>query len=1389
MRIKFCLLITAVLFTIFLIANGAFAQAVSVRWDSDGTKTLTQDGWTLAGTQSDLMAKSKDYSSGQADAGTNGVWRINDNNAPANAYMRMYKDTGGMSSSQGIIMARVKWSSGSSSGKGTFGYSAGSAHSVVVAIRDGAVNIKNAGGDSTTYNSGGSVSVPNGTAGYRVYALRYYNGGVYDLYVSKGSDWSSDPSNWTLLIDHGGWTSQNPLKDETGTARTGLILGSYGDSFESWDGCVDYIAWTKSGDDQVPWNFNPAPPLDNAQLISNDIPTTMTRGLSKEVSVTMKNTGNTTWTADSGFSLVGSGTANLFYAPNKISLAPGDAIAPDQEKTFTFTMTAPRTLNTYTIGWRMAHGDANPIPFGDICVKGIDVEMGNLPPDPPTIILPASASLTGAPSVLVRWQGDAHDAYEVHIGSNNTPTSTDGWTSGVNEYRDKDNKLFTRTLWSCPSNDLIPQRAYYVFVRVRNANGWSDWSAAGRRFYVNGSFPTAITPMVEGDRKSDHSICYNPDRNEYLIAYLDVRDNESATITYRILDPVTGVMKVGTEEHRISASPGLTSVRLPSVCYNNVSKEYLLVYSGWLGTEGVSLHDRIYGLRIDSYGNAKGNGQPQQLGECGWLYDQALGFSTAKPGETSPDNVYLLAWYNRSGSPAWIGDFQVHGLFIIPNGDSGLTVGNNVRISSLTPNCYAPKIEYNSDTKQFLVDFEVNMESIGHLGDIYAQVVTPTGTLVGSNIPISTETAWDQGTDLVYAHELQKFLIVYGSNNGVGAVWGQFLNSDGTLNGSRFMIADSQPVGGWGPNVVWHPNRNEFLVSYCSSNEDYNYARRISSTGQMLCDPFRFTGNIVGGMGNFTPFPFANTTSNDYLICWHHSYGAIYTRRYAPLEAPANVFPPSPAANFNVITGNENNTLSWTNPTDGGFTMTRVVSKTTGYPTSLTDGITIYDGPGSSFTHSGLRNGVPYYYAAFAHNNINQYTAAALGVGTPWTSAKASISDSQFGADEDGWAFSTWTFDQINGGTIQRISDIGNPNGGIRATGYGITDDASRCLREGGEMSKTISTIGYQNILVSYDIKVNNLGIDNTGAGSGSCPVDHNLVDEQLTVYYSSNSGASWTEVENISRADLLANYRGYAKRQFSLSGLSHCNNNPKFALRFRWQFNTQTDTGDIDNVQVMGDPFAVSETTIPEAKKLGDGEVRTIKGSVVTGAFSGFFYIQDSLKPFGLKVIAPDTVAHGDLVDVTGVMGGELSERFIDCTGGTVDVIENPDPDIPTALFLIGKSLGGADLNALTPGILGGKGANNIGLLVKAFGKVTQRDTVGLQYFYVDDGSGIKDGTSTAVSPGIFEENIGVRVKENPTSYAKDSYVTVTGISTFVDGSLIGQILSLNDGVNTIQP
>jgi len=91
--------------------------------------------------------------------------------------------------------------------------------------------------------------------------------------------------------------------------------------------------------------------------------------------------------------------------------------------------------------------------------------------------------------------------------------------------------------------------------------------------------------------------------------------------------------------------------------------------------------------------------------------------------------------------------------------------------------------------------------------------------------------------------------------------------------------------------------------------------------------------------------------------------------------------------------------------------------------------------------------------------------------------------------------------------------------------------------------------------------------------------------------------------------------------------------------------------------------------------------------------------------------------------------------------------------------------AVGGAALNEYTPGVFGGACANNIGLLIRTWGKVTHVDSAG-KYFYIDDGSGRIDGSGyTGLRVSCEDLAPGVTI----TPPGSGAMVAVTGISSTI--------------------
>jgi hypothetical protein len=105
-------------------------------------------------------------------------------------------------------------------------------------------------------------------------------------------------------------------------------------------------------------------------------------------------------------------------------------------------------------------------------------------------------------------------------------------------------------------------------------------------------------------------------------------------------------------------------------------------------------------------------------------------------------------------------------------------------------------------------------------------------------------------------------------------------------------------------------------------------------------------------------------------------------------SAAQDTTPPGDVQNFTAVSGDQQITLSWTNPADLDFMGVRILYRTDRFPTSINDGTLLGDftGPPNetmSTTHTGLQNGVTYYYSASSYDSSGNYQSTAHAAATP----------------------------------------------------------------------------------------------------------------------------------------------------------------------------------------------------------------------------------------------------------------------------------------------------------------------------------------------------------------------------------------------------------------------
>ena len=92
---------------------------------------------------------------------------------------------------------------------------------------------------------------------------------------------------------------------------------------------------------------------DDAEFDDQDVPDTMVAGQKYNVSVSMKNTGTTTWSDELGYRLGSQNPQDNATWGGRVFIFPGKTVEPKKKITFGFTVTAPEKPGTYDFQWRM----------------------------------------------------------------------------------------------------------------------------------------------------------------------------------------------------------------------------------------------------------------------------------------------------------------------------------------------------------------------------------------------------------------------------------------------------------------------------------------------------------------------------------------------------------------------------------------------------------------------------------------------------------------------------------------------------------------------------------------------------------------------------------------------------------------------------------------------------------------------------------------------------------------------------------------------------------------------------------------------------------------------------------------------------------------------------
>ena len=322
------------------------------------------------------------------------------------------------------------------------------------------------------------------------------------------------------------------------------------------------------------------------------------------------------------------------------------------------------------------------------------------------------------------------------------------------------------------------------------------------------------------------AIDFSPSQNRYLVAY-DKFVDPIVYIYGQMVDP--GGVPDGSEFAIISDPAG--HHYSPSVAYDSANQRYLVV-----GTDerNLAITSRdIYGQLVNANGTLNGSN---------FIISNANnGQNFASVAYDSANQGYLVVWTDERNLVTT--GYDIYGQLVNANGTLN---GTNFIICNAGGYQLGPSVAYDSANQKFLVVWGDNRNSAATGEDIYGQFVNANGTLNGSNFIISNANDSQYSPQVAYDSANQRFLAVWTDSRNSAAtgqdIYGQFVNANGTLNGSDFIISNANDSQ-YSPHVAYDSANQRFLVVW----QDF---RNSAITGSDIYGQFVNANGSLNG-GNF----------------------------------------------------------------------------------------------------------------------------------------------------------------------------------------------------------------------------------------------------------------------------------------------------------------------------------------------------------------------------------------------------------------------------------------------------------------------------------------------------------------------------------------------------------
>ena len=645
----------------------------------------------------------------------------------------------------------------------------------------------------------------------------------------------------------------------------------------------------------------------------------------------------------------------------------------------------------------------------------------------PIVTSPAVGAVVTTTTPTIQWDSDSHDMYQVRVTRVNDPnTVANGWDSGQ----------VSGSGYSATSGTLSDKYLYYAFVRVHDASGWGPWSPKGCGFAVNTSTSTGVVYPAEALPSASGWTTYDTGSYENGNGIKSLKVLDGSVFAWKLRDnSATNRCKDKYAVSDVNFDTGATvASRMRAVGISGTPTYNLGISNN--GTGGMYLRVSATDVKlVDINDNVRGT-----YSLDGTTYHEyQLTVKNATPGNNSTalwrvyvDGAERISWTGAGTHDGFDGFMAGHA------GASATGYWYFDWIAGRADGNYSPFQWDPADPSEaklnvkpagsITIDGNTGDWNLGEFsgvsragqkaqGDIAltgydGSILYYAGYWTGGVLPTS---AADHTAKVYSRHDATyAYFLVRCDDSDMrysyptSANWAndcvEFYIDPGHDHGSTSMSISTSDV-----QLVIDANNQKNVYMTTSG-----YASQVLSgvtsavvrdgTGWWLearvlksaLDPDMPASGSVGVDFNFRDNDNNNDAAQTTVYAWSDSgsgggFPSKVPDRWGdlvPTTSPPDTTPPANVSSFTATAGAQQVALTWTNPSDADFTGTMIRFKTTGYPTSVTDGALVIDksgtpGAADNYTHTGLTAGVTYYYKAFAHDGVPNYASGAQARATP----------------------------------------------------------------------------------------------------------------------------------------------------------------------------------------------------------------------------------------------------------------------------------------------------------------------------------------------------------------------------------------------------------------------